>query len=190
MPKPAEVDEKAVVLADEEDTEQDLALFRDSAQMPAPPVDDGYVPLSDEVLGSAAPGPLLRKPSNIEASSACQIRHMTIGPSFRKTAQVDSYILDLAVHSALGTSAKAPTRFSQVVLVLDPKLDKAMRAQALNRGFRIAGRVGLEESIQDSQSKPVGRLEGLLRSVWPVSFEQEVLLLNRRDWEKQKVRSM
>lgn len=173
-------------MVDGEDTEQDLALFRNSAQLPNPLVDDGYIPLSDEVMASACIGSLVAK-DNFDTKQACQIRHLTIAPSFRKTAEVDSYILDLAVHAALGTSASTPTRFSQVLLSVDPKLDKAIRVQALNRGFRIAGRVALDELMQDSRTQQVRSWpERLLKAIWPVSFEQEVLSLSRRDWEKQK----
>ena len=190
IPKPTVEESKAVVLADDEDLEQDLALFRDSAKLPAPPVDDGYRPLPDSVLASSTSGSLLPSSSIIDESSACQIRHLTIAPSFRKTSQVDSYILDMAVHAALGTASSSPTRFSQAVLVLDPKLDKNLRAQALNRGFRIAGRAPLEKLMQDQNRQRGGAIAGLaesvLRVIWPISFEQEVLLLHRKDWERQK----
>jgi hypothetical protein len=182
------VEKDALVLADDdEDTEQDLALFKDAAALAAAPVDDGYVALPEETLQGASTGPLLQKSSEIDESSACQIRHLTISPAFRKTAQVDTYILDLAVHAALGSTSSSPTRFSQVVLVLDPKLDKAIRAQALNRGFRIVGRVAAERLMRDEAGKTTAStMERLLSRIWPISFEQEVLLLHRRDWEKQK----
>ena len=193
IPQPAQGDETPAAEDgdDDEEDERDLELFRQSGAMAAPSQPATVHPiLPPEIIASAPSADIaFRSLSETDLQSACHIRHLAIAPSFRQSTEVDAYILDLAVHAALGSSAAVATRFDSVLLVLDPKLDKALRAAALNRGFQIIESVPLrrwEAAGDEVGSKSWSWLWAALAAVWPLSFRVEVLRLQRNKWEKQK----
>ena len=203
IPQPAQGDETPAAEDgdDDEEDERDLELFRQSGAMAAPSQPATVHPiLPPEIIASAPSADIaFRSLSETDLQSACHIRHLAIAPSFRQSTEVDAYILDLAVHAALGSSAAVATRFDSVLLMLDPKLDKALRAAALNRGFRIIDSVPLRkwEAAGDGEVEEENRVGSkswswlwmAMAAVWPLSFRMEVLRLQRSDWERQKQRS-
>ena len=201
VPLPSQRKETTADEDDEEEDERDLELFRQSGALAASSQPTEFTPtLPPEVIASAPSADIaFRTLSETDLQSACHIRHLAIAPSFRQSTEVDAYILDLAVHAALGSSAAVATRFDSVLLTLDPKLDKAIRAAALNRGFCIidsvplrkwqtAGDGEVEVEVEGNRVGGKSWLWAALAAIWPLSFRMEVLRLHRSEWEKQKQR--
>lgn len=193
-----EVAPKPIAGDEEDDDEYDLALFRHSTTAP-PPQNNATTTLTalasiesakpaDPILEEAdlePAGPSLLPPSaisNIEDSSTlAEIRHLTLSETYQPTKGVEGHILAIAVQSAFTTS----DQIKHVIIRLDPKLEKAFRSHALQGGFRIVRNdVPLENTLEKRTLKD--RLECLARFVWPLSFESEILMLEKSKWQMPK----
>lgn len=190
MPKPLKPFEE-----DDEDLEQDLALFQNYTKPPreAKGITEGEDTNAEteEIEPEEVPEPILKeadfapagsssipssKLASMKESKYVEIRHLTLSETYKPTKGVEGHILAFAVQSAF-TSEEV----KQVIIRLDPKLDKAFRSHALKGGFKIIRNdVQLERGRNPASWKD--SLESVLSILWPLGFEQELLVLDRRDW--------
>lgn len=184
---------------DQDDDEYDLALFRHSTAAPAAPSNATTTLTALASLESAksAERILVRAdlepagssllPSSLKSkikdtSSLAEIRHLTLSETYKPTKGVEGHILAIAVQSAFTTS----DTIKQVIIRLDPKLDKAFRSHALMGGFQIVRNdLPLESGLE---IRSIGdRIESIVRHLWPLGFESEILLLDKEKWQMPKI---
>lgn len=180
----------------EDDDEYDLALFRHSTAAPIPQNNATTTLTALASLESAESAePILQKAdlepagssllpnsltSSIEGlSSIVEIRHLSLSDAYKPTKGVEGQILAIAVQSAFQTSEQ----IKHVIIQLDPKLEKAFRSQALQAGFRIIRNdVPLETGLEGKGF--IDTLESVARRVWPLGYENELLMVDKDKWKK------
>jgi len=189
LPEASEkVDEKEVVLDDDEDA-RDMALFRHSITTETPTSSDGAaltaepsIALPEQRFGAQDYEPSSSTnilPSHLQSrAGVAHIRHLSIAPAYASKAGVVSHILDLAVRSTFTTTAEV----DKLVMVVSTKLDKGLRRAALRQGFKVVGKVTPSMENPD-MTQTTDTIEKLLKSVWPLSFTNEVLLLDKSAWQ-------
>lgn len=114
-----------------------------------------------------------------DSSSIAEIRHLTLSETYKPTKGVEGHILAIAVQSAFQTSDK----IKKVFIRLDPKLEKAFRTQRLLGGFQIVRNDLPLESGLDTTTSFKDTLESLAKKIWPLSFESELLVLDKDKWQ-------
>ena len=141
-------------------------------------------------------------------SHIVHLRHFSVSPTFKTTNaaaggmaldKISAYVLTLAVEAAFSASAgqafsesktaQAQPRIDRLLISLDPKLDKALRSAALDSGFRIVATTPAPKAMFAGRSGLKGFAEAALQQVWPLSFSQEYLLLDRMTWERNRALS-
>jgi hypothetical protein len=196
-------EKKVIALGDleeeEEDDEHDLALFRHSTTTRATSGQDGSSTTTPGNNYNTEPEPVVRDPilneedlqpagstyfpSRISTSikdpkTVAEIRHITLSETYKPTKGVESQILSIAIQSAFTTSDK----IDKVVIRLHPKLEKAFRTSALNAGFKI-----IRNDVQLNHAREGKRIADILEYLasvfWPLGFESELLLLEKKDWK-------
>lgn len=129
-----------------------------------------------------------------KGSNVAQLRHLSISENFSKTPDVEGYVLKMAINAAFSSSTASSGPLDSLVLLVHPQLQKKLRAAALGNGFRIAGTVPLDSKSQTDDLKDAPRswrigkfFESLAERLWPVSFADEVLVLDRIRADKRLV---
>ena len=184
-----------MLIAEDEDS-RDMALFRHSTTVSTRTNGDsdpkGVLPdqtLSADDLEPVGTSSILPASSSASRSTA-HLRHLCVSEHFREMAKVDGYLLKMSINAAFSQST-ANSAVDEIMLCLDPSLDKGLRSAALDSGFKIVGSTKLDIKSDIKDAAAMGRLhkigdilEALLRRIWPLSFTQEILLLRRQDADK------
>jgi hypothetical protein len=208
----AKVEQKEVVQADDEDA-RDMALFRHSNTNEAltQPTENGAIVQAIQDLPTEAAKTSLYSRqleagdfeaagtkdvlSSISSSNSqvAELRHCCVSDTFKSIPRVEDYLIKMAINAALSKTT-AVDAVDQILLLVEPKTQKALRSAALSNGFKIMKSLPLESKSQTEdikldlwKSPLLDTLEGMMGKVWPIELSQEVLLLDRGSADKRLV---